>query len=330
MKRPGLDFALIETAREAGAEVREHRKVVGLLRDASGRVSGVRWQGGDGASGEITAKLVIGADGRDSVVAELVGTRTHHEWPNQRMMAYAYYSEGQPDLQNLAMQWRQGKELVTVFPCDGDQVLVLLMPPVARAADFRGRTVEAFEETVASIPQLSERLVGAERQTRPRVSYEHPSYFRHSQGPGWALAGDAGHFKDPVTAQGIRDALRFGRTLGEAAAPVLDDPVALDAALAAWELDRDEQCLPMYQWSNGLGRDDAVSPIEAAAYQWFADRPGGVDRSTRRVLPGPSPGQGVHPRPLRTLGDDCPAHAGRTRRWPAPPSGATWVGRRLG
>jgi hypothetical protein len=90
------------------------------------------------------------------------------------------------------------------------------------------------------------------------------------------LAGDAGHFKDPVIAQGIRDALRFGRTLGEYAAPVLDDPAALDAALEEWELDRDAQCLPHYQWANGLGRDDAVSPIEAVAYQWFHDRPGGV------------------------------------------------------
>ncbi|MGQ0843294.1 MAG: NAD(P)/FAD-dependent oxidoreductase [Sporichthyaceae bacterium] len=276
VKRAGLDFALVETAREAGAEVREHRKVVGLLRDGAGRATGVRWQGGDGTSGEIAAKLVIGADGRDSAVARMVGTRAHHEWPNQRMMAYAYYSEGRPELADLAMQWRQGSELVTVFPCDGDQSLVLLMPPVSRARDFQGRVVEGFEETVASIPQLQARLAGCERQTKPRVSYQHPSYFRHSHGPGWALAGDAGHFKDPVTAQGIRDALRFGRTLGEAAAPALDDPAALDAALAAWELDRDDQCLPMYQWANGLGRDDAVSPIEAAAYGWFAGRPGGV------------------------------------------------------
>src|SRR6185437_10231943 len=121
-----------------------------------------------------------------------------------------------------------------------------------------------------------DRLRGCERVGKIRVSNSHPSYFRHSQGRGWALAGDAGHFKDPVTAQGIRDALRFGRLLGDAAAAHLDDPYALDAALVAWENDRDEQCLPMYQWSNQLGRDDEVSPIEDAAYRWFAGRPDGA------------------------------------------------------
>jgi hypothetical protein len=92
-----------------------------------------------------------------------------------------------------------------------------------------------------------------------------------------------------VTAQGIRDALRFGRLLGEAAAPALDDPVALDRALVAWEEDRDVQCLPMYQWSNALGLDDDISPIENTAYRWFAARPDGpsevLDVFSRRRRP---------------------------------------------
>jgi 2-polyprenyl-6-methoxyphenol hydroxylase-like FAD-dependent oxidoreductase len=203
----------------------------------------------------------------------MVGAREHHEWPNNRMMAYAYYSDPHEELRDLAMQWRQDDELVTIFPCDGGQSLVLLMPPTAQAPKFREDAIEAYEKTVASIEPLRERLVGCERETGVRVSFEHPSYFRHSTGPGWALAGDAGHFKDPVTAQGIRDALRFGRLLGEAVAPVLDDPAALKAALQAWEIDRDEQCLPMYQWANGLGLPDQVSPLEHAAYAWASRSP---------------------------------------------------------
>jgi hypothetical protein len=74
--------------------------------------------------------------------------------------------------------------------------------------------------------------------------------------------------------------LRFGRLLGEAAAPFLDEPERLDRALKDWEFDRDAQCLPMYQWANLLGRDDAVSPIEFAAYRWFAARPDGLTELT--------------------------------------------------
>ncbi|MBX4384470.1 oxidoreductase, partial [Mycobacterium tuberculosis] len=75
-----------------------------------------------------------------------------------------------------------------------------------------------------------------------------------SAGPGWALPGDAGHFKDPVTAQGIRDALRYGRLLGEQAAPMLDDTHALDAAVTAWERERVAECLEIFQWTNRLAR----------------------------------------------------------------------------
>src|SRR5439155_15372683 len=117
--------------------------------------------------------------------------------------------------------------------------LVLLQPPVARGEQFRRDLASTYEQTVASIPGLADRLAGCRRATKVRAATDIESYFRRSTGPGWALAGDAGHFKDPVTAQGIRDALRYGRELGEAAAPVLDDPRAIDAALSRWERDRD-------------------------------------------------------------------------------------------
>lgn len=294
VRRPGLDLALVQTARAAGAEVRERTRVTDLLRDADGRVTGVRYRQRDGSDGTITAKLVVGADGRRSTVARLVGTTEHHRWDNQRIMAFAYYEDAcyedtEEDLRNLAMQWRYDDDLVTVFPCDGGQLVALLMPPVTRADEFRHNSETAFLDAVRRVPPFYFRLRGCKRVSKIRVSYSHPSYFRHSQGPGWALAGDAGHFKDPVTAQGIRDALRFGRLLGEMTAAHLDEPQALDAALVTWELDRDEQCLPMYQWSNQLGRDDTVSPIEDAAYRWFASRPDGatqlLDVFSRNRLP---------------------------------------------
>lgn len=270
VRRPGLDMALVQTAREAGAEVREHVKVTDLVRDGSGRVTGVHFTERAGGQGTLQAKLVIGADGRRSTVARLVGTVEHHRWENQRMMAYAYCADVHADKRELAMQWRYGDDLVTVFPCDGERLVALLMPPVRRSPEFRADAEAAWAATVDRVPPFADRLRGCTRDGRIRISYSHPSYFRHSHGPGWALAGDAGHFKDPVTAQGIRDALRFGRLLGEVAAPVLDDPQALDIAVARWEADRDAQCLPMYQWANLLGRDDAVSVVEESAYRWFA------------------------------------------------------------
>ncbi len=197
------------------------------------------------------ATLVIGADGRRSSMAERFGSRVHHSWPNGRMMAFAYYEDAGDEAERaVATQWRAGRELGTIFPCDGGQLVALVMPPAERAAEFRADPQAAFERAVTALPLMAERLNGCTRETKVRTSYEHQPFFRTSSGPGWALVGDAGHFKDPVIAQGIRDALRFGRLLGEAAAPALDEPARLDAALWRWERNRDDECLDSYQFGN--------------------------------------------------------------------------------
>lgn len=265
VRRPGLDAALVETAREAGAEVREGVRVTDLLREDE-RVAGVRCDDGT----ELRAPLVVGADGRRSTVARQVGADApYRSSANGRACYFAYWRD--PDgPRDLASQWREGAELGTAFPCDGDQVMVLVMPPVARIAEFRDDLQGAYERTIAAMPGLAARLRGCEQATKVRSATDTTSYFRRSAGPGWALPGDAGHFKDPVTAQGIRDALRYGRLLGEAAAPALDDPTRLDDALRAWERRRERECLETYQWTNVLGRGEAMTPIEDELYRALA------------------------------------------------------------
>jgi flavin-dependent dehydrogenase len=274
LRRPGLDMALVETTREAGAEVRERVRLTELVRRADGRVTGVQYRAHDGEEGEIRARLVIGADGRASRTAKLVGAQTHHEAPNRRLLAYAYYRDTSTPERHVAAQWRVGNELGTVFPCDGGLSVVLIMSPVERAIDYRDNAETAFDATVAAIPGMAKRLAGCDRESPVKISVKHPAYFRHSHGPGWALAGDAGHFKDPIIAQGIRDALRFGRLLGEAVSCALDDEVELQRALASWEHRRDSECLDAYQWGNRLGQPDHISPLEFASHRWFAGQEG--------------------------------------------------------
>jgi menaquinone-9 beta-reductase len=191
----------------------------------------------------------------------------------------------------VAAQWRVGPELGTAFPCDGGLVLVLLMPPVEGGASFRADLDAEWERTIDAMPGLRKRLDGCERVTKVRSALDTTSYFRRSSGAGWALPGDAGHFKDPVTAQGIRDALRFGRLLGETAARALDDgPAALDRGLRRWERMREMECLETYVWTNGLGRGEAMTPIEVELYRAAATDPAlatrVLDVFSRTVRPG--------------------------------------------
>ncbi len=267
VRRPGLDAALVASARDAGAEVREGARVTEVVREGR-RVAGVRWTDADGAEQEIRAPLVVGADGRRSTVARAVGAAdARRSRPSGRACFYAYWEDARPEWRATAAQWREGAELGTAFPCDDGLTLVLLQPPASRADEFRSDLQSTYESTVAAIPGLAERLRGARQATKVRAATGIESYFRRSSGRGWALAGDAGHFKDPVTAQGIRDALRYGRLLAEAAAPVLEDPRRLDSVLARWERTRDRDCLEVYRWTNVLAKGKAMSALEMELYR---------------------------------------------------------------
>jgi len=273
VRRPGLDAALVETARAVGAEVRERCAVTELVHDR-GRVAGVRYRDGDDRERELRAALVIGADGRRSTVARLVAAqRPYRERPSGRACFFAYWEDSRTEWRATAAQWREGPELGTAFPCDDGLTLVLLQPPEARAGAFRTDLAGEYARTVRSIPALVQRLEGCRQATKVRSATGIASYFRRSTGPGWALAGDAGHFKDPVTAQGIRDALRYGRRLGEVAAPLLEDSVLLDRALRDWERERERDCLEVYQWTNLLARGEPLSPLEIELYREAQDDP---------------------------------------------------------
>jgi flavin-dependent dehydrogenase len=272
VRRTGMDAALVATARDAGAEVREGCRVTGLVvRD--GRVAGVRYTDRDGTSAELRAPLVVGADGRRSTVARLVGVSAPYRFlPSGRACFFGYWTDPRPEWRDTAVQWRDGAELGTAFPCDDGLVLCLLQPPESRASDFRGDTVAEYLRTIKAMPGLADRLRGGELVGGIRSATGIESYFRRSSGPGWALPGDAGHFKDPVTAQGIRDALRYGRLLGEAAAPVLHSG-DLDAVLHAWERRREADCIEVYQWTNGLAGGQAMTLLETELFLAARDRP---------------------------------------------------------
>lgn len=290
VRRPAVDMALVETAREAGAEVREKTKVTGLLHEGD-RVAGVRAAGPDGEEYELRAKLVVGADGRRSSVAKWVGAdEPYRTMPNRRACVFAYWKDGRPEWRSIAAQWREGEQLGTAFPCDGGLVLVLLMPPVEDGPAYRADPEGEYLRAVDALPALRERLRGCELASKIRMSTDHPAFFRRSSGPGWALPGDAGHFKDPVTAQGMRDALRYGRRLGERVAIALDDPARLDRALRAWEREREDDCLEIYQWTNLLARAEPLNPVEAELYRDMSRAPGRaqpmVDLFSRQKRPG--------------------------------------------
>ncbi|WP_320669389.1 NAD(P)/FAD-dependent oxidoreductase [Patulibacter defluvii] len=268
--RWSFDHALVETAREAGVDVRERTTLLEVLwRD--GRACGVRVRGPEGEY-EVACALVVGADGRRSAVAGAVGAeRPYRGSLPQRGAAYRYMDDPQlgTEWRSTVVQFRQRESHVFVFPCPEDRMLVLFMGAREDVSAFRADPEGTWAARLAENPAAAERVGAGGDPTKIRSTTDTASYFRRSSGPGWALCGDAGHFKDPAVGQGIRDALRFGRLLGEGAAPVLDDPRRLDAALAAVERRRDRECRATYHWGNKESRLGLPSPLFKEALRAF-------------------------------------------------------------
>ncbi|MPY78523.1 MAG: NAD(P)/FAD-dependent oxidoreductase [Actinophytocola sp.] len=273
--RPELDHALVETARAFGAEVREHSSVTDLLWDGD-RVAGVRYRDKDSDEvREIRAPVTIGADGRRSVVAQLVGAdRPYRGSRNGRGFVFWYMDDPKSDdrkWRETYVQWRAGGTHGMVFPTPSNRMLVSFMGPADRVALFRRDTQGMWERQLRENRRFAARVAGATNITRMRGTDDMVSFFRRSSGPGWALAGDAGHFKDPVLGQGIRDSLRHGRLVGEAVVRAGDDgPLAIDEALRAWEKERDDDCLPAYHWGNRETRIVGDDPLVIEALRTLA------------------------------------------------------------
>ena len=219
-----LDGVLAEAAVAAGAEFRDGVRVVDLVEDG-GRVAGVVIAGEGGARHVEHARLVIGADGPGSVVARTAGAVDSLVERVVQSNIWSYWQGIALDHVRLYIRERAG---AFAFPSSDGTVLVaanLMHDEFLAARRAREAAFHARVEEVA--PDLHALLPGAERVEGFHAGCTR-AFVRAAAGPGWALVGDAGMKKDPVTAQGISTAFRCAEMLAEAAADGLSGRQPLD------------------------------------------------------------------------------------------------------
>jgi 2-polyprenyl-6-methoxyphenol hydroxylase-like FAD-dependent oxidoreductase len=263
VRRITLDEILVNAAAEAGADVRTETAVTGLVTDR-GRVVGVAT-----GSGELRAPLVVGADGTRSAVARMVGAREYHQTSNGRVFMWAYY-EGDPT--NTEM-WigKIGDHAYLATPTDNGLSLVAACPSIDRRDDVRADREAVYEAGLRGWPELHAGVAGLRREGPLHTMANMHGFFRRSAGPGWALVGDAGHFKDPTPGQGIADALRQAEKLATAIEHALggssDSP---DRVLHEWWRWRDEDAWEMYWFAHDVGAAGPTPPLLRQAQRRIA------------------------------------------------------------
>lgn len=292
-RRLDLDAILLDGAREAGAEIRLRCRVVELLRQGA-RVTGVVLDE-DGVRSELRADVVVGADGHHSTIAELVGAEEYNGYDSPRCVYWAYWPrpawyDNDPRYEGGTLIVFDDQHLRFVFPANRDQVLVGFGFPNSEVARFRSDPRAALEAALRAHP-LTAPIVDVPPLSKP-IGFTKLRYgFRRAAGPGWALVGDAGLFKDPTPGLGISDALRDARAL--AAAIV----VGGDAALERYWRERDVASLELFYFARDLGDPGYTNPFNRMFYEQLVKHPAHaarlLDVVERRLSPYAAFGAGT-------------------------------------
>jgi flavin-dependent dehydrogenase len=238
--RPVLDQALLEVAVAAGAETRFGAKVTGLLGAGSEEdpARGVVLEGGE----EIEARWVLGADGRTSTVAGLLGLEKERPLRGELAFMFGYW-RGLPESDRFFIDVIEQGSLAWT-PCEDDvSILILGIDPQLTRGDAEQRQRQ-FLASVGQYDWFDPAWFDAAEQIAPITLAPETmlrGFFRQPTGPGWALIGDACHFKNPSTAQGISDAIE--QSLHVAGALTGDED------LSGYEAWRDERAREHYEWS---------------------------------------------------------------------------------
>jgi 2-polyprenyl-6-methoxyphenol hydroxylase-like FAD-dependent oxidoreductase len=237
-----LDKILLDAVETAGAEIRTDCLIQELLWE-DGRVVGVSGQTKDGVAFSERARVVIGADGRHSVVAKAVNAPKYDEQPTLTCGYYTYWAV--TPLQGGEL-YRVGRRALGAWPTNDGLTLIYVAWPAAEFDAFRADVEGGYMATIDLVPHLAERVRAGRRAERILGSGEMVNRYRKPYGPGWALVGDAGYLKDPITGLGISDAFRDAELLSDALDASFSGRAPLDTALAAYERKRNAASKPFY------------------------------------------------------------------------------------
>jgi flavin-dependent dehydrogenase len=238
-RRHVLDQIMLDAAQEAGARVLLGATVDGVLGSPDTRVTGVHGRIDD-LPFEATARFVVGADGLRSRVARSVGAPIVESRPAETALHYAYYS----GLEWGPTEYYPGDgAFAGIFPTNDGEACIWVCNHADEAEAVRRAVpspVQAFDRLMAEgAPALADRLRAATRTSPVRSAVRFPNQLRQPVGSGWALVGDAGYHRDPITGHGISDAFQGAELLADALGQALTGAVDDATALQRYHHERD-------------------------------------------------------------------------------------------
>ena len=241
-RRTVLDPILVDAAAGAGADVRFGHAVIDLERDRKAAVTGIVGRTREGQEFRVKARIVVGADGFRSTIAERVGAPFERVGTSASAATYGYWS----GLDTDGYEWNFRPDAASgAIPTNDGQVCVFAS--ASRRRIGRGGLDRLTRIVAESSPDLAARLAAASPPSVLRTFGGQPGYVRRSWGRGWALVGDAGYFKDPLSAHGLTDALRDAELLASGLLTVILDGADERDVLATYQATRDALSAELFE-----------------------------------------------------------------------------------
>ena len=243
VRRRVLDKVLVDGAARAGVEVREGCTVEGLLMDGT-RVVGIRGRTAAGASFEERARIVVGADGRNSFVARSLNLP---KFDQRRKCTFAYWTYFTGIEPGIAQIHRRGRMSCAMVPTNFNQHMVLLWGPSEWYPAFRTDVAKNYLKGLRYVSaEIADKVASGERAERLYGVVDQAAYLRPLFGDGWVLAGDAECFKDQCTASGMTHAFRDAELIAASLERALSGTQTFDHALQEYQNRRRSQAASAY------------------------------------------------------------------------------------
>ena len=243
-RRIVLDSVLLDHAVKAGAHFEQRTRAEGLLQE-EGRVAGAVLQTTGGERRDVRARVVVGADGRSSRLAEWVGAPQYDAVPALRPVYYGYFHGIEPRSEATLEIFFGDDRIGFLFPMrEGEDCVAMELLPV-EFDEFRSDHSTAFDARMRRLPDMARRMKNAQLEGKLIGAKGIDNYFRKPYGPGWALTGDAGYLKDPSTGLGIGDALAQSFMLAESLGAWFDG-ADWEVTMSTFQQKRDQAMKPMY------------------------------------------------------------------------------------
>ncbi|WP_043231880.1 NAD(P)/FAD-dependent oxidoreductase [Streptomyces sp. NRRL F-5193] len=244
-------------ARTPGVDLLLGHRTTGLLQEG-GRTAGVRVTTPDGER-ELRARLVVGADGKDSAVAGLAGIPTRR-YANGRFGYLAHY-RGLPLPGGLGQAWFLEPDMAYSFPNDDGVTVLAVLPDKKHLPAFRNDLEGSFEAFVRALPEAPP-IDSAERVSKIIGTVDHPLITRDPTAPGIALIGDAALTGDPLWGVGCGWALQTAHWLAEEVAAAAAGGGDLDRSLAAYARVHRRRIRPHQRLAVDFARSRPFNPME--------------------------------------------------------------------